>query len=124
MTIRPTCSARWCTTPPPGRAACWVCCRNKLRPPLSLRRAPYGERRRPVGDTSRSYGAQRSRQMEDLVTVAAPDGAVAQFDIASTGERYTARDGGLYDVPRRAANLILREGGFRPNVGGAVRRAT
>lgn len=60
---------------------------------------------------------------EDLVTVAAPDGAVAQFDIASTGRRYTARDGGLYDVTPRDAKLILREGGFRPNVGGTVKRS-
>lgn len=60
--------------------------------------------------------------MDDLVTVAAPDGAVAQFDIASTGARYTARDGGMYDVPPRVAKLIREQGGFSPNVGGAVKR--
>src|SRR5690348_13566616 len=61
--------------------------------------------------------------MDDLVTVAAPDGAVAQYDIQSTGARYTARDGGLYDVPPRVAKLICQDGGFRPNVGGAVKRS-
>jgi hypothetical protein len=61
--------------------------------------------------------------MEDLVTVAAPDGKVAQYDIQSTGARYTARNGGLYDVPSRVAKLIKQDGGFTPNVGGAVKRA-
>lgn len=60
---------------------------------------------------------------EDMVTIASPDGAVAQFDIQSTGERFIARNGGMYDVPARIAPLIKELGGFSPNIGGAVRRA-
>ena len=54
---------------------------------------------------------------EETVKVAAPDGAVAQFDIQSTGERFTATGGGIYDVPPRVAKLIKEVGGFTPNVG-------
>lgn len=59
--------------------------------------------------------------MADTVTVAAPDGAVAQVD-GVTGRRYQARSGGLYDMHPRDARALLASGGFTPTVGGPVTR--
>src|SRR5712691_2274912 len=54
---------------------------------------------------------------EEMVTIASPDGAVSQLDIQSTGERFIARNGGMYDVPARLAPLVRELGGFVPNIG-------
>lgn len=58
--------------------------------------------------------------MPDLVTVAAPDGAVAQVD-GLTGRRYHARAGGLYDMHPADARALVADGGFRPSLGSPVR---
>ena len=58
--------------------------------------------------------------MSDLVTVAAPDGAVAQVD-APSGLRYKARAGGLYDMHPSDARMLLKAGGFRPTLGSPVK---
>lgn len=58
--------------------------------------------------------------MADTVTVAAPDGAVAQVD-GITGRRYKARAGGLYDMHPADARALLADGGFRPSLGGVTR---
>ena len=57
---------------------------------------------------------------EETVKIAAPDGKVAQYDIQSTGERFTAKGGGIYEVPPRVAKLIKADGGFVPNVGPTI----
>lgn len=56
----------------------------------------------------------------DLVTVAAPDGAVAEVD-GLTGRRYKARAGGLYDMHPTDARALLADGGFRPSLGSPTR---
>ena len=58
--------------------------------------------------------------MQDLVTVAAPDSAVAEVR-GVTGRDYRARAGGLYDMHPRDAAALLREGGFRPSLGSPAR---
>jgi hypothetical protein len=58
--------------------------------------------------------------MPDTVTVAAPDGAVAQVD-GVTGHRYKARAGGLYDMHPADAKALLADGGFRPSLGSPTR---
>jgi hypothetical protein len=52
----------------------------------------------------------------ELVTVAAPDGAVAAVR-GMSGREYRARGGGLYDMTPTDAAALVKAGGFRPSLG-------
>jgi hypothetical protein len=53
--------------------------------------------------------------MSDLVTVAAPDGAVRQVR-GVTGREYRSKDG-MYRMAPADARALLADGGFRPTLG-------
>lgn len=57
--------------------------------------------------------------MSDLVSVAAPDGAVHGV-VGMSGREYKSRDG-MYRMSPSDAAALVKAGGFRPNLG-AVRR--
>ena len=57
--------------------------------------------------------------MTELVTVGVHDYRAIEVDGAS-GRRYKARDGGLYDMLPGDAAAMVREGGFKPGIGGAA----
>ena len=59
--------------------------------------------------------------MSDLVTVAAPDGAVHGVT-GMSGREYRSTDGMYRMTPTDAAGLV-KAGGFAPSVGGLVRAA-
>jgi hypothetical protein len=54
--------------------------------------------------------------MPELVTVAAPDGAVGAVR-GMSGREYRARRGGLYDMTPSDARALVQAGGFRPSLG-------
>lgn len=59
--------------------------------------------------------------MADLISVAAPDGAVHAVT-GMSGRDYRSRDG-MYQMSPSDAAALVRSGGFRPSVGGLVRAA-
>lgn len=58
--------------------------------------------------------------MSDLISVAAPDGAVHAVT-GMSGRDYRSRDG-MYQMSPSDAAALIKAGGFRPSVGGRVTR--
>jgi hypothetical protein len=54
--------------------------------------------------------------MEDLVRVGAHDFRCVEVD-SSSGRRYKATDGGMYEMTPGDAAAMVREGGFKPGIG-------
>jgi hypothetical protein len=59
--------------------------------------------------------------MSDLISVAAPDGAVRAVT-GMSGREYRSADG-IYQMPSSDAAALVKAGGFRPSLGGLVRSA-
>lgn len=52
----------------------------------------------------------------EMVTVAAPDGAVREVR-GMSGRNYRSRGGGLYDMAPSDARALVAAGGFTPSLG-------
>jgi hypothetical protein len=57
--------------------------------------------------------------VSDLISVAAPDGAVHAVT-GMSGRDYRSRDG-MYRMSPSDASALVKAGGFRPSLGGLVR---
>lgn len=57
--------------------------------------------------------------MSDLISVAAPDGAVHAIT-GMSGRDYRSRDG-MYQMTPSDASALVKSGGFRPSLAGVIR---